>query len=349
LAALARQTSLYKLRTLFIITLCCVGTKTYPQSSQKPSTDSIPYYLNLDDYFNLSADLETDFERFTLTGDNFTYDIRPNFDFVDKVGIDYRALSFFLSFTPSLGVNSDNTLKGKSEHTGFGFSFNTGKMINHVSYAVAKGFFLENTSDFDPDFIDGSSASILFPELEVRSFRGSHGFKLNPNFSYGAYSAQMARQTRSAGTFAPGFSYNFYRIKNGSPEGQRSKNFELLFNLPYYYTHVIDQRWYVNIGLIAGAGMTKTWLTTTINGAEFKSTISSFITRGSAIMGFGYNSKGLFCGFETKAHQRFQSQGDAVKEEINGFSFRLFVGFHIKAPRFINRTYDKFEARFLDK
>lgn len=340
---------MYTLRALYISILFCLGVKAYGQSSKEATADSIPYFINIDDYFNLSADLETDFERFTLKGDNFEYDIRPNFDFIDKVGIDYRALSFFLSVTPNLGANADIDRKGESEHIGFGFSFNTSKMINHVSMSSTKGFYLENTDDFDPSFIAGSSNFVPFPELEVKSFRGTHGFKLNPNFSYGAFSAQMARQTRSAGTLAPGISYNYYLINNGSPGGQRSKNFELLANLPYYYTHVIDQKWYGNIGLIAGAGMTKTWLTTTINGEEFKSTINSFITRGSAIMGFGYNSKGLFGGIEAKAHKRFQSQGDAVKEEINGFSFRLFIGFHIKAPRFINRTYDKFEAKFLGK
>ncbi len=332
-----------------IICLSMFSIQCFAQSDTTAEPDTIPYYINIDDYFNLSADLETDFESFQLKGEGFEYDIRPNFEYVNLVGIDYRALSFFISFKPNLGVNSDNDLKGKSEHTGFGFSFNTSKMINHVGYSFAKGFYLENTLDYDPNFIENSSPYIQFPDLEVTSFRGSHAFKTNPNFSYGAFSVQMARQTRSAGTLAPGLSYNYYKINNGTG-AQRSTNLEILFNLPYYYTHVIDQKWYGNVGVIGCAGMTNTWLTTTINGEDFKSNINSFIMRGSAILGLGYNSKGLFAGVEGKAHRRFQNQGGTgVKEEIDGFSFRVFVGFHIKAPHFINRAYDKFEAKFLGK
>ncbi len=307
-----------------------------------------PYYLGLNDYFNLSADLETEFETFDIRGADFEFDIRPNFDFVNLVGIDYRAFSFFLSFTPNLAINNDQDLRGQSKHTGFGMSFNTSKLLNHVATSFTEGFYMKNSGDFDSDFIEGITPNIQFPELKVTSFSGSHALKLNKNFSYGAFSAQMGRQLKSAGTLAPGISYNYYIVDNRTPTGQRSKNLELLLNLPYYYTHVIDQKWYLNIGFMAGAGRTHTQLTTIINSEALVTTQNTFVARGSARFGLGYNSKSFYGGVDAKANRRFQGQNNnSIKEEITGLAFRIFIGFHIKAPSKLNRLYDKVESRIL--
>lgn len=332
---------------VFHFTIILYLLSSFGAFGQTDST-SIPYYVDINNYFNVSVDLETNFETFNLTGDGFEFDIRPNFDFINKAGIDYRAFSFFFSFTPQLQANSDENLKGKSTHKGFGFSFNSKKLINHVSTSNVKGFYLANSGDFDLNFIQGVTPYTQFEGLKVTSFRGFHAFKLNANFSYGAFSAQMALQKRSAGTLAPGISYNYYRVENTN--AQNSKNLELLLNLPYYYTHVLHQKWYLNIGVIPGIGRVHTLLTTPTNGTSIESTSNSMITRVSGVFGLGYNSKGLFAGVEGQAHKRYQSRKDnSVKEKISSFAFRLFLGFHICAPKFVNRTYDKVESRFMGK
>jgi hypothetical protein len=170
--------------------------------------------------------------------------------------------------------------------------------------------------------------------------------KLNRNFSYSAFSAQMALQTRSAGSFAPGISYNYYSIDNNTPTGQNSKNLEVLFIIPYYHTFVVDHKWYVNLGVIPGVGMTTTWVKTPINGQIAETTSNNYISRISGIAGLGYNSKGFYAGLEGKVHKRYQNQSNnAVKEEITGFACRIFLGWHVLAPRSINRLYDKVESR----
>ncbi|WP_420386967.1 DUF4421 family protein [Roseivirga sp.] len=328
-------------------TLCvCLSQSLFAQQDSLQQIQQ-EYITKINNYFNLSADLETDFETFELKGDNFRYDIRPNYSFINKVGIDYRAISVFYSFTPSLAVNEDENLKGSSTTSGIGFSWNTDRLINHVGTSRTEGFYLENSGDYLNDFVKGETPYIQFPELSIRSFRGFHAIKLNRNFSYSAFSAQMALQTKSAGSWAPGISYNFYKVENNTPTGQRSKNIEVLFNMPYYHTFVLDRKWYINLAVIPGIGLTHSRIKTPVNNQNFISHQNSLITRVSGLFGFGYNSPGFFGGVEGKIHQRFQNQAsNAVKEEINGFAFRLFVGFHILAPKKINTLYDRVESKF---
>lgn len=314
-------------------------------SQSEDPTDTSAYFIDLNDYFNLSADLETDFEKFTLSGDDFLYDIRPNFSFYNKVGIDYRALSLFISFKPPLGQNNDDELKGKTTVNGFGFSFNTTRLINHLKWNTASGFYLENSSDFDPDFVKGESPYIQFPELNYTTYRGTHYYKFNPNFSYTAFNVQMAQQIKSAGSFATGISWNYSLIDNRIPTGQSSKNLQLLFDLAYYYTWILRGKWYLNAGLIAGAGLRSTALTTPQNGQEFESHYTTFNFRSKGILGLGYNSSKIFTGVDFRYLHEIQNQRNGtVHEEIDGYSFRVFFGFHILAPKFINRTYDKVEG-----
>lgn len=337
------------MRFRFGLLLLLFNFFSYSALAQKDSVqmDQHKEYISkINDFFNLSLDLKTDFETFELSGDNFRYDIRPNFSYVNNFGIDYRAISIFYSFTPPLNVNKDDDLKGNSTNSGFGFSWNTDRLINHVGTSKVEGYYLQNSKDIDNQFIEGETPYFQFPELSVRSFTGFHAIKLNRNFSYSAFSAQMALQTKSAGSWAPGISYNFYKVQNNTPTGQRSKNFEILFNLPYYHTFVLDKKWYVNLAIIPGIGLTHSKIKTPINNQPVISNQNSLITRVSGIAALGYNSPGLFWGIEGKIHERFQSQGEAVQERIQGFALRLFVGFHILAPKKINLLYDKVESKF---
>lgn len=306
--------------------------------------DTTEYIISLNDYFNLSADIDTDYERFSIEGDDFKYDIRPNFTYFTKVGIDYRALSVFLSFTPQFAANQDEDLKGSSDLSGFGFSFNTDHLINHFETFNTKGYYIENSEDFIPDFVEGETPYIQLPGLSYRSFRGQHYYKFNPNFSYTAFTFQMARQIKSQGSWATGISWNYYLTENENPMAQDSRNLELLYDVSYYHTYVFDEKWYFNIGAILGLGGTFTSLDTPINGDIINSKYQSFKVRGKGYLGLGYNSQGLFFGTDFRFHhlQQNLAQG-TVQEELNGVFFRVFVGYHILAPKFINRTYDKVE------
>jgi hypothetical protein len=124
----------------------------WAQTNEKE--DSV-YFVKINDHFNASIDIETDFETFEIRGENFDFDIRPNFDFVNKIGFDYRALSVFYSRSPNWGINQDSNLKGESKSSGFGFSWNSNRMINHINTNKVTGYYLANSADFNPDFIEG--------------------------------------------------------------------------------------------------------------------------------------------------------------------------------------------------
>lgn len=62
--------------------------KSQAQEAQH-SKDTTVYWSSLNKYFNLSIDFETDYETFDLKGADFEYDIRPNFNYINLIGIDY--------------------------------------------------------------------------------------------------------------------------------------------------------------------------------------------------------------------------------------------------------------------
>jgi len=337
------STYLSRANRLLAFLLCVVLVNNVKAQTETP-IDTGAFFINLDDYFNLSADLETDFETFSLAGDDFFYDIRPNFSYYNKIGIDYRALSVFLSFKPPLGQNQDEDLKGETNINGFGFSFNTSNLINHFKWNTASGFYLDNSSDYIPDFVKGETPYIQFPELNYTTYRGTHYYKFNPKFSYTAFNVQMAQQLKSAGSFATGISWNYSLIDNRTPTGQSSDNLQVLLDVAYYYTIVLQRKWYINFGIIAGTGLRYTALTTPFNGEFVTTNYRSFNFRSKGILGLGYNSKKIFGGIDLRYLHEIQEQGTGqVHEELDGYSFRVFFGFHILAPRFINKTYDRVE------
>lgn len=318
-------------------------SKSQAQEAQH-SKDTTVYWSSLNNYFNLSIDFETDYETFDLKGADFEYDIRPNFNYVNLIGIDYRALSVFISYVPPIGGNSDQELKGKSSHTGFAFVYNASRILNRFQYSKVQGYYLENSADFIPDFIDGATPYVQFGDLKVTSYKGSHGYNFNPNFSFAAVSSQMTIQLKSAGSFIPGISYNYFKVDNQSGNGQKSKNLELLVNTPYHYTYVINKKWYAGIGLIPGIGMHFTHLTTIIANESFETKYDGTLFRLKGTLGIGYNTRTFYGGIDGKIFRTFKSQEEAnVAHKETGKSFRIFLGFHILAPRKINAAYDKVE------
>jgi len=289
-------------------------------------TNTTDYWISLNDYFNLSLDFETDYEIFDLQGADFEYDIRPNFNYVNLIGIDYRALSIFFSYVPPIGGNNDQELKGKSSHTGFGFVFNSSRWLNRFHYSKVEGYYLENSEDFIPDFINGATPYIQFDDLKITSYQGSHSYNFNPNFSFGAVSSQMAIQLKSAGSFIPGLFYNYFKVANRSGNGQRSKNLELIINTPYYYTHVINKKWYAGIGLIPGIGMHFTHLTTTIGNDDFETNYDGTLFRLKATLGLGYNSKTFYAGvaarfLEPSKHKKRSMWN--IRKQVNHLEYSL--------------------------
>lgn len=308
------------------------------------------FLKDLNDQMNIKLDVDSDFERFDLNGDNFEYDIRPNIALKSKISFSYRFLSFGISFLPKfIPGNNDDDLKGKTKAIGFGLSLNLKHWIQDLKYSNVKGFYLENSSDFDPTFNDNSNPYFVIPDLKITSFQGSTSYKFNPNFSLKAISTQTEIQLKSTGSFIPGIHYSYYIIDNKSnsatqQSSQRSNSFEVILNAGYYHTFVLNKSWYAALGLTPGFGINYTNLLTRLPDENVKTNYSNGVFRINGRSGIGYNSERFFGGAEIGAYQSFRNNNiSTVTIATTGITYQIFIGYRFKAPKFLKKSVDKVE------
>jgi hypothetical protein len=155
------------------------------------------YFKSVIDYINIKLDLDSNNERFELEGDNFDYDIRPNVSTVSKLSLNYLFLSFSYGFSPKIFPgNNDDDSKGKTKVSSYGLNLNFNHWIQELRYARVRGFYLENSEEYENPWVPGSTPFIQFPELRVTSFRGATSYKFNSNYSLNAISSQTEIQLK---------------------------------------------------------------------------------------------------------------------------------------------------------
>ena len=318
--------------------------------SVEPQINSNIYLKDFNDQINIKLDVDSDFERFDLKGDDFEYDIRPNIALKSKISFSYRFLSFGISFLPKfLPGNNDDELKGKTKGIGFGINLNLKHWIQELKYSNVEGFYLENSSDFNLASIDNSEPYFLFPNLKITSFQGNTSYKFNPNFSLKAISTQTEIQLKSAGSFIPGIHYSYYIIDNKSnselqQSSQRSNSFEVILNAGYYHTFVLNKSWYAAVGLTPGFGINYTNLLTRLPDENVKTNYSNGVFRINGRSGIGYNSERFFGGAEIGAYRSFRNDNiSTVTIATTGITYQIFIGYRLKAPKFLKKTVDEVE------
>jgi hypothetical protein len=318
---------------------------------KKEKIDNL-YYKSLLDYINVKFDLESNNERFEVDGTDFNYDIRPNVATVSKLSVNYLFLSLSYKYIPKyFPGNNDDDLKGETKGSGFGLNLNFKHWVQDLKYGKVKGFYLENTADFDNSWIEGTSPYIQFPDTEVITFSGSTSYKFNPNLSLKAISTQTEIQLKSAGSFIPGLNYSYYIIDNKSENSsqsssQKSENIEVLANLSYYYTFVLNKKWYAALGATPSIGFTYTDLLTRYPDEYIHTDFTSGVYRIKGAGGMGYNSERFFAGFEISAYRSTKHDNSTTIQFITSYnSYQAFVGYRFNAPKKIQELAKKAQEK----
>ncbi len=338
-------------KILYVIIAVFYCFSSYAQIAQDSisKTENLHYKSTLD-YINLKFDIDSNSERFEVNNNAFDYDIRPNVSTVSRLSLNYKFLSLNYSYIPKfIPGNNDDDLKGKTKGKSFGLNLNFNHWIQDLKYGNVKGFYIENSRDFENPWIEGTTPYIQFPDLEVASFSGSTSYKFNSNFSLKAISTQTEIQLKSAGSFILGLLYSFYNIDNKSSSqssSQRSKNFEILTNFGYYYTFVLNKNWYASAGISPSIGFSYTDLLTRLPQENVNSHYSSAVYRINGKGGMGYNSERFFAGFEISAFRSFKDDNSpAVKITTTNNAFQVFLGYRFKAPAKFKELVEKIETK----
>ena len=283
------------------------------------------------------------------------YKIRSNNKTNLNAGINYRWLAFSLTFAPKFfSENIDNKIKGKTKSFGFGFSSNFNHIIQKVNYSRVKGYYLDNTNEFDATWKNGDPY-IQFPGLVYRSFSGQTAYKFNNNFSFNAINSQTERQLKSAGTFLPSLSYQQYVVNDQKPltgqnSSQKSKTFEVVFSPGYYYTFVTTSNLYASAGINPGIGFNRTKLLTRQPSGNTRTKYNGTIYQLETTFTFGYDSRRFFTGIQIMTGTRGYGQSNAnnvILQEKGTGSF--FIGYRFNAPKKLTSTMDKAEKLAAEK
>ena len=340
--------------SFFISLFALLTCNTNPLFSQSV-TDSIPskqntslYIFKYDTLLSIGFSVNSEFDFFEIDGDDFYYDIRPNISFTNKLSISYRFLTLKLGFKPKFFPgNNSNDMQGKTKMFRVDLNYYSKHWFQDLHYVFVKGFYLHNTGDFDSDWVSGTDPYIQFPELKVEMFRGSTGYKFNPDFSLKAIGSQTEKQIKSAGSLITFLTYDYFTIDNktGDPtqySSQKSNNFALTASPGYIYTFVIKSDFHATIGVFPGIGFQYTKLTTRFPDQNYVTNYIDPLYRLTEKAGIGYSSDKFFTGAEVSFSQSFhQMNKSKVNEVAIRTYFQVFAGYRFNAPKFLKRETKK--------
>jgi hypothetical protein len=307
----------------------------------------VKYFEKADTLVTIKLNVNNEFEFFKQQGENFTYDIRPNISLSSKLAFSYRFISFSIHFTPKfIPGNDDDTEQGKTKAFALGFTIITSHFVQDLHIGKIEGFYLHNSADFIPGWDESKDPYIQLPNLRIASLSGSSGYKFNPNYSLKSISSQSEIQLKSCGSFFPSISYNYYEIDNEDPSGsrqssQKSNNFEALANAGYFYTFVLNSKFYIAAGIIPGIGFNYTHLITRLPAGNIYNSYNDLVLRSKEKAGLGYNSGKLFAGAEFSISNSFRNMNQtSVQLEATRIFFQIFVDYRFTAPKFLRHETD---------
>lgn len=282
-------------------------------------------------------------EMLAVEGDNFKNVLKPNPSEIFRAYFNYRFISFYVSHIPHfLPGNNDDDIKGRTGGIGLGTSFNFRNWFTDIFYSHTKGYYLSNIKDYRPDWQPGDPYFLL-PDLTVNSLSGSIGYNTNPHLSLQSTISQTERQIRSAGAFLPKISYRYYIINSpGTTLSQKSRNIQTLLGAGYQYTFVTHKAFYMTGSFTPSFGYIFYKLQTQSGASYQVSHARGPIYQWDALLGTGYNGRRFFAGAYLTATSATYAQGLTTAVNQDGQIYlQLFAGIRLKAPKMLNKNYDK--------
>lgn len=327
-----------KIATTFLLLLmsCCA-------CAQGQVVDSMPSIRQrvqkFDSFIVVKLTQSTDVEKLAVLTNTRDIRLSPNAVSITGLSLSYRyiyiGVSTVLKFLPG---NNDDAKKGKTRNAGLVFSLNGKHWYNEFSWSRTRGYYLENTKDFNPNWTPGQPFA-QFPQLVLTQYQGVTAYKFNNQYSLSAITFQTERQLRSAGSFIPQLRYRYYINDDQStplPNGftQKGHNLEIIAGAGYHYTFVGRERFYLSLGLTPGIGYLYARIITRNATQTAKGDQHDLVWRLDARAGAGYNGYRFFAGFYTNlAASSFNQQHSSVNTENNRTAYQLFMGYRLRAPR----------------
>jgi len=295
--------------------------------------------------------LTNDIETFFVDTESDDLDLRPNTSTLIRAQVNYRILSIGYSFAPQFFPgNEPDSIKGKTESTRFGFGLNFKRLFTALSYRHGKGYYIKNTKDYQPTWIEGDPY-LLSPELVSDIFQGETAFKFNRKFSQPSLISQTERQLKSAGSFIPTVLYRYYIVDNKAKGiTRKSNNFQFSVGPGYYHTFVIKSRFYFSAGLTPSFGFIYSHLLTRYTSGNVVKKKTSPVISFEGRSGVGYNGRRFFTGaYVTFSSSIYTQRGTTAVNKNTRLTSQLFLGYRFNAPKGLRNTYDSVSDKLMKK
>lgn len=341
----------FKIRSvIFLISVMCCSAfaKAYQktasntlQSIDQSSSDST-FIKSYTDKIILKANVDTEIDSYNYkTGDGSELVLRNNNRYRAYLSVDYEFIGFTVGFAPQfLPDNNDDDLKGSSELTDFRFRFFLGKWTQEVQYKSLEGFYVNNTTDLIPGWMEDRDPFIQLPEFKSQIYSGSTAYVFNTDFSYRNFEYDTEWQLKSAGSFVPNISYAYRRL-SAPIEGKEEfeNNFDVSLSPSYLHTFVLNTYWFAAIDASPGLGLRFSTSGREDIEARERNVYVPIVFNGG--LKLGYSSPKIIFGASANLDYIHMEEGNNTTLDRNDLYLKVYFGYRFDAPKFISSSFKK--------
>lgn len=345
------------MKALFCFSLFLLGSFCFGQlSSDKISRGFIDktngidtsYIEDISDKFIVKLNRDSKIDFYTIkTGGFPSVSIAPNTTNNFCFGLDYKFIGFSIGFPKKWYENTDSHgLKGKSTAFSIGFSLFFNKFLQTFNYNMAKGYYIKESEYFVPNWQEGITPYIQFPNFKSTRFSTTTSYIMNGNkFSYRSFSQQTQIQKKSAGSFIPSLT-NEYLYTSDNEEGYSEKKYKLKLSstlfVGYQYNWVIIKNLNFSSGIFSGYGWGY------VKNFEPDNLPEKTYWEEKLALNFNanlnYQWKNLFFGVQFSSLNNFTKEDDSkINNTINYEN--IYIGYQFNSPKRIEKYVNWIEKK----
>lgn len=297
------------------------------------------YIESMQNKLNIKLELDNDIETFEFNSGNFSYTVKPNTSLRMLIAVNHDFLTLRVGFSPKFLAEDNTDEKGSTTVFKINMDIFFKKWVQTFEVSDIKGYYIDDISDPSSFNISADTEYIILPHLKTRTFRGITRYNFNDNFSFKAILNQNEIQRKSAGSFVPSFTYEYFSISDKTAI-EELKSVNLILNAGYFYTFVINEKLYANLGIAPGLGYGFNKLTEEFEDVTIIERNTEFIFNMNTLIGLGYNSRSFFGGVFLRGFATTHDENSIVNfDSVRGI-FKIFVGYRFGTPKFINQSFD---------
>ena len=311
--------------------------------SEKDSTSIVSFQDKI--ILKVNLDTRTDSYFINTNQEPSALELTQNTKTKVNLSFNYKFIGFSFGFAPNFSSNNDDNLKGKSTFQNYKIQLFLGKWIQEIQYTSNRGFYVENTRDFIPDWIEGKDPYILFPDLRFIKWSGATSYVFNSDFSLRNLLNQTKWQRKSAGSFIPQIDYQYQRFSNVSDVKSIEDSFDLGLRGSYHYTWVIHKRWFVSSYLSSAIGYR--FLNYQEDITVAKKQANQYLLTGLDFgLQLGYTTKNLFFGANLDVDNSFYKEDQDSTVSNNITYAQIYVGYRFNEFPFLKKPLNWIENKF---